>query len=162
MDCTLGPWMCPHCSGTGIWRTTRPHPCCLEGPLWSQVQWTSLVGEIGQFFTVHGILPVMGEKDIWMRDGGGHCECAVACLDDLPIASRDPARIIQPELLRHSRMCTNSILRDKFNLEGSGTISCHLGCDFPHREDGGCAPLTIWNEGEECLIASCEKKSSGT
>ena len=66
-----------------------------------------------------GFFQSRAERDIWMKDCGDHYEYIAVYVDDLLIASKDPAAIIK-------------VLREKydFKLKGTGPIEFHLGCDF--------------------------------
>ena len=80
-----------------------------------------------------GFFPSKAERDIWMRDKGGHYEYIAVYVDDLMIISKEPLKIAQ-------------ILMDEpnnFKLKGAGPISFHLGCDFFRDSDGVlcCAPV---------------------
>jgi len=72
-----------------------------------------------------GFFPSKADEDIWMRDMGDHYEYIAVYVDDLAIASRDPATI-------------TTALTDvyKFKLKGTGPIEFHLGCDFYRDEHG--------------------------
>ena len=101
-----------------------------------------------------GFFLLRGEKDIWMRDKGDHCEYIAVYVDDLLLASRDPKGII-------------AVLKDvhKFNLKGSGAISYHLGCDFFRDEEGRlcCAPRKCIEKMEDtyfCLFGSKPKNAA--
>jgi len=65
------------------------------------------------------------EKDIWMRDMGGHYECIAAYVNDLMIASEDPEAIVKTLMEK----C-------QFKLKGTGPTKFHLGCDFFRDEEG--------------------------
>jgi len=65
------------------------------------------------------------DNDVWMRDCGDHYEYIAVYVDDLCIASLDPAKLVQT-------------LKDKYSfaIKGDGEISFHLGCDYFCDEDG--------------------------
>ena len=65
------------------------------------------------------------DNDVWMRDMGDHYEYIAVYVDDLAIASKDPAALIR-------------ILKEeyKFKIKGDGAISFHLGCDYFREPDG--------------------------
>ena len=72
-----------------------------------------------------GFFPSKAERDIWMRHMGDHYEYIAVYVDDLLIASRNPAEIVSKLLDVY-----------KFKLKGTGPVSFHLGCDF-FRDDEG-------------------------
>jgi len=92
-------------------------------PRWSE-HLADVLREMG-FFTSKA------EKDIWMRDKGDHCECIAVHVDDLLIASKDPAFVVK--LLTETH---------QFKLKGTCPAEFHLGCDFFLDEEGVpcCAP----------------------
>ena len=65
------------------------------------------------------------DNDLWYRDMGDHYEYIGVYVDDLAIASKDPAEIVR-------------ILREeyKFKIKGDGHIAFHLGCDYFRDADG--------------------------
>ena len=70
---------------------------------------------------------------IWIRQVNDHYKYIAVYVDDLAIASKDPASII--------RALTEGY---KFKLKGTGPIEFHLGCNF-----------FLDNEGVPCF-ASCK------
>ncbi len=72
-----------------------------------------------------GFFHSLADPCIWMRRVDNHCECIAVYVDDLAIASKNPAEIIR-------------VLNDKckFKLKGAGPIEFHLGCDFFRDEEG--------------------------
>ena len=80
---------------------------------------------------LHDVLREMGffiskaDNDVWMRDKGDHYEYIAVYVDDLAIASRDPAAII-------------TTLKEQycFKIKGDGPLEFHLGCDFGCNQDG--------------------------
>ena len=69
--------------------------------------------------------PSRAETDIWMRRNGDHWEYIAVYVDDLAIAAKDPASIVNLLQTKH-----------KYKLKGSGPNSVHLGCDFFRDPDG--------------------------
>ena len=66
------------------------------------------------------------EYDIWLRSyKEDHYAHIFVYVDDLIIASKDPKSAIDVLTNNHS-----------FKIKGKGPISCHLGCDFGHDDDG--------------------------
>ena len=59
-----------------------------------------------------GFAMCKGDSDVWMRDKGDHYEYIAVYVDDLAIASRDPAAIVQT-------------LKDKygFKIKGDGPLT---------------------------------------
>jgi hypothetical protein len=72
-----------------------------------------------------GFFPSLADPCIWMRRVDDHYEYIAVYVDDLAIASKDPAGII--------RMLTDKY---KFKLKGTGPIEFHLGCDFFRDAEG--------------------------
>jgi len=72
-----------------------------------------------------GFFVSKGDNDVWMRDMGDHYEYIAVYVDDLAIASRNPALLIV--MLKE---------KYKFKIKGDGPISFHLGCDFIREKDG--------------------------
>jgi hypothetical protein len=69
--------------------------------------------------------PSLAHACVWMRRVGDHCEHVAVYVDDLAIASKDPAGII----------C--ALTEDcKFKLKGTGPIEFNLGCDFFRNDEG--------------------------
>jgi hypothetical protein len=62
---------------------------------------------------------------IWIRRAGDHYEYIAVYVDDLAIASKNPADIIRALTEDH-----------QFKLKGTGPIEFHLGCDFFRDEEG--------------------------
>ena len=71
-----------------------------------------------------GFKPCFAEPDIWMRAAGDIYEYIAVYVDDLAIAAKDPASIV--DMLKS---------KYKFKLKGTGTIHFHLGMDFFRDED---------------------------
>ena len=71
-----------------------------------------------------GFFPSHADACIWMRRVDDHYEYIAVYVDDLAIASKDPAGIIKALTDIH-----------KFKLKGTGKITFHLGCDFFRDED---------------------------
>jgi hypothetical protein len=65
------------------------------------------------------------DRDIWMRRVGDHYEYVVVYVDDLGIASKDPAAIT-----------TELHERYGFQLKGTGPTSFHLGTDYFRDKSG--------------------------
>jgi hypothetical protein len=72
-----------------------------------------------------GFFPSLADPCIWMRRVDNHYEYIAVYVDDLAIASKNPAEII--------RVLTDKY---KFKLKGTGPIEFHLGCDFFRDEEG--------------------------
>ena len=72
-----------------------------------------------------GFFPSKAEDDIWMRKNGNVYEYIAAYVDDLCIAAKDPAAIIEALEKTHA-----------YKLKGTGPIEYHLGCDYFRDEDG--------------------------
>jgi hypothetical protein len=72
-----------------------------------------------------GFFPSLADPCIWMHQVDDHYEYIAIYLDDLLIASKDPAAII--------RALTEDY---KFKLKGTGPIVFYLGCDFFGDEEG--------------------------
>ena len=72
-----------------------------------------------------GFFPSKADSCIWMRRVNDHYEYIAVYVDDLAIASKDPAGIIRALTDDH-----------KFKLKGTGPIEFHLGCDFFRDEEG--------------------------
>jgi hypothetical protein len=72
-----------------------------------------------------GFTPSKAEPDIWMRDAGDVYEYIAVYVDDLAIAAKNPAEIIEVFQTIHN-----------FKLKGTGEISYHLGQQF-YRLPGG-------------------------
>jgi hypothetical protein len=72
-----------------------------------------------------GFFPSHADPCIWMRRVDDHHEHIAVHVDDLAIASKDPAGVI--------RALTEDC---KFKLKGAGPSKFHLGCDF-FRDDEG-------------------------
>jgi hypothetical protein len=72
-----------------------------------------------------GFLPSLADPCIWMCRVNDHYEYIAVYVDDLAIASKDPAGIIRALTDDH-----------KFKLKGTGPIEFHLGCDFFRDEEG--------------------------
>ncbi len=72
-----------------------------------------------------GFFASLADPCIWMRRVEDHYEYIAVYVDDLSIASKDPAGIIQALTDVH-----------KFKLKGTGPIEFHLGCDFFRDKDG--------------------------
>ena len=64
------------------------------------------------------------ETDIWMRERGDHYKYITVYVDDLLIASKDPASIIEALEKKYN-----------FKLKGTGEVKFHLECDFFRDED---------------------------
>jgi hypothetical protein len=65
-------------------------------------------------------------RALWMRRVGDHCKCIAVYVDDLVIASKDPAGVV------------GALTEDcKFKLKGTGPIEqFHLGYDFFGDKEG--------------------------
>jgi hypothetical protein len=72
-----------------------------------------------------GFSPSKADPCIWMRRVDDHYEYIAVYVDDLAIASKDPASIIRTLTDDH-----------QFKLKGTGPIEFHLGCDFFRDEEG--------------------------
>jgi hypothetical protein len=72
-----------------------------------------------------GFFPSHADPCLWMRRVDDHYEYIAVYVDNLAIASKDPAGII--------RALTEDY---KFKLKGTGPVKFHLGCDF-FRDDEG-------------------------
>ena len=72
-----------------------------------------------------GYFSFLADPCIWMRRVDDRYEYIAVYIDDLAIASKDPADII--------RVLTDDY---KFKLKGTGPIEFHLGCDFFRDEEG--------------------------
>jgi hypothetical protein len=72
-----------------------------------------------------GFFPSLADPCIWMRRVGDLYEYIAVYVDDLAIASKDPAGIIRALTEIH-----------EFKLKGTGPIEFHLGCDFFRDEEG--------------------------
>jgi hypothetical protein len=79
-----------------------------------------------------------------MRRIDDHCEHIAVRVDDLAIASKDPAGIVRALTEDH-----------KFKLKGTGPIEFHLGCDFFRDEEG--ALCFAPRKHIDKLVASCER-----
>jgi len=110
-----------------------------SGLCWSE-RLTDVLREMGFFVS-------KAEKDIWMRDKGGHCECIAAHVDDLLIANKDPDSIVKPLTEKH-----------QFKLKRTGPTEFHLGCDFFRDEEGAlcCGP----KKHIEKILDNCRRISS--
>jgi hypothetical protein len=72
-----------------------------------------------------GFFPSFADPCIWMRRIDDLYEYVAVYVDDLAIASKEPASIIK------------KLTEDyKFKLKGTGPIEYHLGCDFFRDEEG--------------------------
>jgi hypothetical protein len=91
-----------------------------------------------------GFSPSLADACVWMRRVGDHYEHIAVYVDDLAIASKDPAGII--------RALTEDY---KFKLKSTGPIEFHLGCDFFRDDEGvlGFAPRKYIDK----LVASYER-----
>jgi hypothetical protein len=72
-----------------------------------------------------GFEPSWAEPDIWMRMNGDVYEYIAVYVDDLAIAAKDPASIIDLLTGKHG-----------FKLKGTGPIEYHLGMTFRRNDDG--------------------------
>ena len=72
-----------------------------------------------------GFLPSKAEDDIWMRPNGNVYEYIASYVDDLCIAAKDPASIIDTLEKTYG-----------YKLKGTGPIEYHLGCDYFRDDDG--------------------------
>ena len=72
-----------------------------------------------------GFSPSLADPCIWMCRVDDHYEYIAVYVDDLAIASKNPAGIIRALTEVH-----------KFKLKGTGPIEFHLGCDFFRDEEG--------------------------
>ena len=70
-----------------------------------------------------GFFASLADPCIWMRRVNDHYEYIAVYVDDLAIASKDPAGIIP---------CVGY----KFKLKGTGPIEFHSGCNFFRDEEG--------------------------
>ena len=64
-----------------------------------------------------GFFPCKEEHDIWMRQSNGLWEYITLYVDDLSFVVCDPNTTI-------------TLLKEKYKLKGTGSISYYLGCDF--------------------------------
>ena len=72
-----------------------------------------------------GFFASLADPCIWMRRANNHYKYIAVYVEDLAIASKDPAGII--------RALTEDY---KFKLKGTGPIEFHLGCDLFRDEEG--------------------------
>ena len=72
-----------------------------------------------------GFFPSKAEDDIWMRKSDNIYEYIASYVDDLCIAAKDPASIIQALEINRG-----------YKLKGTGPIAYHLGCDYFRDDDG--------------------------
>jgi Reverse transcriptase (RNA-dependent DNA polymerase) len=72
-----------------------------------------------------GFYPTKAESEIWMRENNGLYEYIAVYVDNLLIASKNPALITKKLCEQH-----------KFKLKGVGPLSYHLGCDYFKDDDG--------------------------
>ena len=73
-----------------------------------------------------GVIISKADNDVWMLDCGDHYKYIAIYVDNLGIASKDPASIVQT-------------LREKygFKIKGDGEILfCLVGCDYYCEKDG--------------------------
>ena len=90
-----------------------------------------------------GFVMCKGDCEVWMRDMGDHYEYIAVYVDDLTIASRNAAKIVQT-------------LREKYNfkIKGDGELSFHLGCNYTRDQDG-----TLFAEPKKYLEKMMESYS---
>jgi hypothetical protein len=72
-----------------------------------------------------GFFPCKAEPDIWMSCVDNIYEYIVVYVNDLALALKNPAEILNTFETKYG-----------FKLKGSGLITFHLGCDFYHDEHG--------------------------
>ena len=72
-----------------------------------------------------GFFQCYSDPDVWMKHMGGHYEYIGVYVDDLEVASKDPAALLET--------LTGTY---KFKLKGTGPMTYHLGCDFLRDPDG--------------------------
>ena len=82
----------------------------------SGLRWHEVISDV---LRQMGFFPTKADHDIWMKASDGHYTYIVLYVDDLLIASKDPASIIK-ELEE----------RFGFTLKGTGPTKFHLGIDY--------------------------------
>lgn len=82
----------------------------------SGLRWHEVLSDV---FRQMGFVPSKADHDIWMRKVGDHYDYIVTYVDDLMIASKDPAQYM--DILQK---------RFGFKLKGTGPATHHLGVDY--------------------------------